>query len=122
MALKKLGIALAAGVLPAFLLAGALLLLFEKKSFSTSREANPPEIALAPLPPEARAAEVRRFCIACHAVPDPDTFPRAHWRKEIAQGYDFLRESALALDYPSLESVVRYYESRAPLERPFIVP
>jgi hypothetical protein len=104
------------------LLAGAALLLFERKSFSTSGEANPPEIALAPLPPEASAGDVRRFCIACHAVPDPDTFPRAHWRKEIAQGYDFLRESALALDYPSLESVVRYYESRAPLELPFIVP
>ena len=107
MALKKLGIALVAGGLPAFLLAGASLLLFERNSLSRQPEESPPEVALAAPPAEASASDVRRVCIACHAVPDPDTFPRAHWRKEIAQGYDFLRESALSLDYPSLESVVR---------------
>ena len=57
------------------------------------------------------------LCGACHAYPPPESFPRAAWRKEVKQGYDFLRDSTLTLPYPSAESVVRYYEARAPLER-----
>lgn len=69
---------------------------------------------------EATAEQVRSLCGACHAYPPPDTFPRSAWRKEVKQGYDFLRDSALASrpGHPALESVVRYYEARAPLELP----
>jgi Tfp pilus assembly protein PilF len=63
---------------------------------------------------EASSEEVRRLCAACHAYPPPETMPRWAWRKEVKQGYDFLRASALAGDFPELESVVRYYEQRAP--------
>jgi hypothetical protein len=67
---------------------------------------------------EATPDQVHELCGACHAYPPPETFPRAAWRKEVKQAYDFLRDSTLALPYPSLESVVRYYETRAPLELP----
>src|SRR5262249_12413311 len=49
-----------------------------------------------------------------HAYPPADSFPRAAWRKEVKQGYDFFRTSNLQIQFPSLESVVRYYENRAP--------
>ena len=67
---------------------------------------------------EATTEQVHSLCGACHAYPPPETFPRSAWRKEVKQGYDFLRDSTLASPYPSLESVVRYYEARAPLELP----
>ncbi|HEV3238186.1 MAG TPA: FG-GAP-like repeat-containing protein, partial [Gemmataceae bacterium] len=69
---------------------------------------------LPPEPIEATSAEVHQFCGACHAYPPPDTFPRAAWKKEVRQGYDFFRDSTLQIDYPSMESVIRYYEVRAP--------
>src|SRR5207245_1935284 len=67
---------------------------------------------------EATPEQVHALCGACHAYPPPETFPRSAWRKEVKQAYDFLRDSTLAAPYPSLESVVRYYETRAPLELP----
>ena len=71
-------------------------------------------------PTEAMADEVHRLCAACHAYPPPDTMPRASWRKEVKQGYDFLRASKLQGDFPPLENVVLYYENRAPLRLPAI--
>jgi hypothetical protein len=80
------------------------------------------ETAPAPAVPaavmEASAEQVHALCGYCHAYPPPDTFPRSAWRKEIKQAYDFLRDSTLAAPYPSLESVVGYYEARAPLQLP----
>jgi hypothetical protein len=70
--------------------------------------------------PEATAKEVHDLCGACHAYPPADTFPRSAWRREVMQGFDFFRDSALRMDYPSLESVVAYYEKRAPEELPRI--
>ncbi len=63
---------------------------------------------------EATQDSVQRLCGACHAFPDPASMPRGVWRKEVKQGFDFLRDSAWGGDYPSLESVVSYYEQRAP--------
>ena len=73
---------------------------------------------------EATPEQVHSLCGACHAYPPPETFPRSAWRKEVKQGYDFLNDSTLALrnPNPSLESVVRYYEARAPLELPLPHP
>ena len=84
------------------------------------------ETAPAPAVPaavaEATPEQVHSLCAACHAYPPPDTFPRSAWREEVKQGYDFLRDSTLASPYPSLESVVHYYETRAPLELPLPRP
>jgi tetratricopeptide (TPR) repeat protein len=68
--------------------------------------------------PESTSDDVRRLCAACHAYPPPETFPRAAWRKEVKQGYEFLRASILTRDFPPLENVVRYYEQRAPERLP----
>ncbi|MFO0810510.1 MAG: FG-GAP-like repeat-containing protein [Gemmataceae bacterium] len=70
---------------------------------------------------EATSEEVNRLCGACHAYPPPNTFPRSAWRKEVKQGYDFFHaDLAYRFDYPPLESVVRYYESRAPESLPLL--
>lgn len=76
----------------------------------------PPEEARLPrLPDEATGEEVRRLCAGCHAYPPPDSFPRAAWRKEVKQGYDFFhKDLTYRFDYPHLEAVLRYYEARAP--------
>jgi cytochrome c5 len=63
---------------------------------------------------EATAEEVHQLCAACHAYPPPESFPKSAWRKEVQLGYDFLWDSSLSGKFPSLESVVRYYENRAP--------
>ena len=64
--------------------------------------------------PEADAAAVDRLCSACHPFPGPESMPRNTWREEVKQAYDFLRNSHLSGDFPALESVVKYYEARAP--------
>src|SRR5438094_6756650 len=69
------------------------------------------EVTLEPEPPEATAEQVRRFCGTCHAFPAPDTHPRAEWRKELRQAYGFFRNSNMLMDFPSFESVARYYEA-----------
>lgn len=76
-------------------------------------------VPAAPPPPAVASAEqVHQFCGACHAYPPADTFPKAHWRKEIRTAYDFFRDSALQMPAPSMESVSLYYENRAPLSLP----
>lgn len=66
-------------------------------------------------PVEATTEQVHRLCAACHPYPPAETFPRSAWRKEVKQGYDFFhKDLTYRFDYPSLESVVRYYEKRAP--------
>jgi hypothetical protein len=86
--------------------------------FFLGRTGEPAVVAVPPPPAEASTQQVHQFCGACHAYPPPDTFPRAAWRKEVKQGYDFYRDSRQVLAVPSAEAVARYYESRAPLELP----
>src|SRR5262245_10866040 len=71
-------------------------------------------------PTQATSEDVHRLCAACHAYPPPETMPRVAWRKEVKQGYDFLRDSTLQGDFPPLENVVLYYERRAPERLPAI--
>jgi hypothetical protein len=70
----------------------------------------------------ANPEQVHAFCGHCHLYPQADLVPRKHWRHEIRQAYDFFRASALSLDYPPYEAVVRYYEERAPEELPIARP
>jgi hypothetical protein len=75
--------------------------------------------ALPPLPPEpdeAAVEQVNRLCVSCHALPPAEVFPRAVWRTKVAQMYDFLHADPTRRvpEYPSLESVARYFEARAP--------
>jgi hypothetical protein len=106
---QTIGVAVAAAVLLAAGLAAAVLL-------DRPPDAPAPDVAveLPPAVPEASPEQVHRLCGACHAYPPPDSFPRAAWRREIKQAYDFLRDSPLSLEYPPLEAVALYYEKRAP--------
>jgi hypothetical protein len=81
-----------------------------------------PVLTLPPAPPEATSAQVHQLCGACHLYPPADTFPKSAWRREVKQGYEFLANSSLRLDYPPLESVALYYEQRAPEALPPIPP
>jgi hypothetical protein len=92
-------------------------------SASNRPDANPgASLAASANVQEASAEQVHQFCGACHAYPPADTFPRYAWRKEVKQGYDFFHDSGLSLDYPALDSVVAYYERRAPEKLPAIEP
>ena len=57
------------------------------------------------------------FCGQCHAAPEPDTFPRYQWPKEVKQGFGFYEQSGkTASVVPSVDEVVWYYQSLAPKE------
>ncbi|MCA8999625.1 MAG: VCBS repeat-containing protein, partial [Planctomycetaceae bacterium] len=76
-------------------------------------------------------SEVVEFCGACHAYPDPKTFPREMWREEVLQGYRFFAQaqrdfqngtdnwpsidgSFVEQEPPDKEGVIAYYEANAP--------
>lgn len=83
----------------------------------------PSEPRMRPEPGEATTEEVHKLCGACHAYPPADTFPRSAWRKEVKQGYDFFhKDLSHRFEYPPLESVVKYYEKRAPEALPSLTP
>ena len=67
-------------------------------------------------PLEASTEQVHQLCGACHAYPQPESFPKFAWRKEVQLGFDFLRDSSKSGEFPSMESVVLYYENRAPAQ------
>lgn len=69
---------------------------------------------------EATSDEVHQFCGQCHAYPPPESMPRAVWRREVKRGYDFVRDSRLAGELPSLEGIALYYERRAPEQLPMV--
>jgi hypothetical protein len=71
-----------------------------------------------PSPPADVSEQVHTFCVACHAYPPPDTFPRNAWREEIERAYGFFGRSTLNLKPPLIQHVVKYYEDRAPEKLP----
>jgi hypothetical protein len=83
-----------------------------------------------PAPPSPRAApaeevsteQARLFCGSCHAYAPPDVLPRAQWRREVSQMYEFFWQSRRYQAAPSLEGMVRYYEGRAPAQLPLNLP
>lgn len=80
-----------------------------------------PVLALSPEPIEATNEQVQQMCVGCHAFPPPDTFPKSAWRKEVKQAFDFFHEDpGYRFNYPSLESVVKYFENRAPETLPYV--
>jgi hypothetical protein len=69
---------------------------------------------------EAISLSVKTFCADCHAYPQPDTFPKRYWAKEVASGFRFYDASGRKdLVPPSYDDVVRYYEELAPEELTF---
>lgn len=93
--------------------ATAVVLWRAENESSATRPADPHSVRPSAIV-EATAEQVHETCGVCHAYPPPETFPKDAWRREVKQAYDFLRDSKLRLDFPSLESVALYYENRAP--------
>jgi hypothetical protein len=66
---------------------------------------------------------VQAFCGDCHALPQPDTFPRHAWFAEVELGYRFYRESGRSdLDPPPMKEVVAWYRDRAPAALELVLP
>lgn len=64
---------------------------------------------------DPRAAGVREFCGACHAVPRPDSFPKQDWYNEVRRGFDFYYQSGRRdLSPPAQAEVVAFYRMYAP--------
>ncbi|MFQ5730438.1 MAG: FG-GAP-like repeat-containing protein [Planctomycetaceae bacterium] len=65
----------------------------------------------------AMRPRIAKFCGACHAVPDPATFPKRAWYDEVAQGFQFYEKSNRRdLAVPPMKDVVAYYRQLAPTE------
>src|SRR5579884_3215307 len=73
----------------------------------------PPSAAPAPTPADLDR-QVKGSCAMCHAFPPPDTFPRSAWKEEVEQAYRFAAAANLPTILPPIDSVVKYYEERAP--------
>lgn len=59
--------------------------------------------------------KVKAFCGDCHAYPEPHTFPKHYWAKEVASGFRFYKESGRDdLTPPRFDDVVEYYQRLAP--------
>lgn len=71
---------------------------------------------------DAAAVEVEKwvpqiiaFCGSCHAMPQPETFPRDAWHHEIETAYDFFYDSnRKETKPPPMTVVVRWYRQHAP--------
>lgn len=68
----------------------------------------------ADLDPQTTAA-VQTFCGACHAVPQPSSFPRDAWYHEVQRGYQFYFDSGRTdLVIPVQSKIVDWFQSQAP--------
>jgi hypothetical protein len=82
------------------------------------RGGSPPPSAAPPPPPADFEKQVNLFCTHCHAFPPADTFPRSAWKEEVEQAYRFADAANMPMVLPPLDSVVSYFEARAPQELP----
>lgn len=58
---------------------------------------------------------VVRFCGNCHRFPEPGSFARHEWRREVDKAYAIHRDSGrFDLRPPPSEAVIAWYEGRAP--------
>ncbi len=96
----------------------------QDQSSTTKSPAVPPSST--PSRPEIStevAAEIDRFCTACHLNPRADYFPRHAWHDEVDRAFGFFVESGRSdLKVPPIATVVRYFQSRAPEKLSFPPP
>jgi hypothetical protein len=63
---------------------------------------------------EGLRPQITAFCGDCHAMPDPCSFPRNAWFKEVERGFDFYYKSKRKdLKAPPQTSVVAWYRAQA---------
>ena len=64
-------------------------------------------------------AAVNTFCGACHAVPQPSSFPRDAWYHEVQRGYQFYFDSGRTdLVIPVQSGIVKWFQAQAPEKLP----
>ena len=69
------------------------------------------------------AARIKVFCGDCHALPQPDSFPRYAWPESVRTGYEhYGRSGRTDLDPPSIRDTTAYYLARAPEQMVFPNP
>lgn len=108
------GTIIGGGLLLVGLAAVAVLALKPAEKPGQSQPADPPTngATLDELRPQ-----VTEFCGACHEVPSAAGFPKAAWRKEVQNGYDFYVDSGRTdLEPPPLGKVVAWFRNQAPVE------
>ena len=68
------------------------------------------------------AATVKTLCTQCHTYPEPSILPSSEWRSRIGQMATFKGYGSKIKGIVNTESVIRWYESRAPesLVRPVL--
>lgn len=81
--------------------------------------------AVAARPTSALAIEA--FCGDCHGVPNPQSFGKERWHKEVKQGFRLYDQSGRDdLVLPDFEATLAYFQTNAPealtFERPASVP
>jgi hypothetical protein len=62
--------------------------------------------------------QIQLVCTHCHAFAPPDTFPRFAWKEEVEQAYKFAAGANMPQRMPPIESVIAYFEQRAPDKLP----
>lgn len=66
-------------------------------------------------------ADIVTFCGDCHAMPDPASFPKEGWDKEVRRGYDFYYASGHTnLTVPVYADTKHYFVTRAPESLPLV--
>jgi hypothetical protein len=82
------------------------------------REKNDPPPVTPPPAPADLDAHLHRVCVHCHAFAPADTFPRWAWKEEVEQAYRFAAAANMPETMPPIDSVVSYFEQRAPEQLP----
>jgi hypothetical protein len=104
-----------------YLVPATLLILLALVGYLFFMQGTSPDEPESPPVAEASKTEVYKLCALCHKYPPPGSFPKNAWRQEVKQGYQFAEEAGL-YDLPPIESIIKYYEKRAPDELPTAIP
>src|SRR5690242_14561170 len=83
-----------------------------------SGNSNDPPSAAPPPPPADLERQIQLVCTHCHAFSPPDTFPRSAWKEEVEQAYRFAAAANMPMVMPPINSVISYFEERAPDKLP----
>ena len=99
---------------------GIALLATNLSSCSTSQLPAPAPTSTARTP--VTDATVKTLCTQCHTYPEPSILPSSEWRSRIGQMAKFKGYGSKIRGIVNTESVIRWYESRAPqsLTRPVL--
>jgi hypothetical protein len=102
----------------------ALAVLVAQRRGQAARGRPAAPAASAPPVVEAQAAQVEHFCGGCHRLPPTDVLPKGMWEGVVHDTFLYYSQAEPALQArlgppPSAESLILYYDNRAPDRLPF---